>query len=70
MVKNIQYDELRPSEASRNPVVAILILFDYSCVDYKGPSYTEIILDVTQQIWLEMTIFPFPSFFFFIPNHT
>lgn len=48
-MKNIEHDELRPSKASRNPAVAILIVFDYSCADYKGPSYTEI-LDATQQI--------------------
>lgn len=65
----MEHDRLRPSEDSRNPVVAILILFDYSCADYKGPSYTEVILDVTQQIWLEMTVFLFPNFLFFIPNH-
>lgn len=45
-MKNIEHDELRPSEASRNPVVAILILFDFSIANYKGPSYTH----VTQQI--------------------
>ena len=40
-------------------------LLDYLCADCKGSGYTEIISDISQQIWIESSYFTLVSAFSF-----